>query len=143
MNALRHRLAVGIAAIAVVLLAGCSSAPKTPPSPPPQPELPPIKQPEVSPQERARLHTELGAGYYERGQMDVALDELGEAVKLDPGNARIYNIYGLVTPDGRKSRPSRTSALALARKFRDPPELGLVSVHHRRARESMPGSGCP
>ena len=28
--------------------------------------------------------------------MDVALEELNEAVKIDPNNARIYNIYGLV-----------------------------------------------
>ena len=33
------------------------------------------------------LHTELAAGYYERGQMDVALEELDEAMKLDPNNA--------------------------------------------------------
>lgn len=142
MNALRHRLAVGIAAIAVVLLAGCSSAPKAPPSPPPQPELPPIKQPEVSPQERARLHMELGAGYYERGQMDVALDELGEAVKLDPGNARIYNIYGLVYAwmgENAKAEQNFQRALALAPQDSETRQnWGWYLCTTGRARESIP-----
>ena len=31
---------------------------------------PPIRQQEVSPKDRANLHADLGAGYYEHGQMD-------------------------------------------------------------------------
>jgi type IV pilus assembly protein PilF len=50
----------------------------------------------VSPQQRAQLKTELAAGYYERGQMDIALEELGAARTLDPNYPKIYNIYGLV-----------------------------------------------
>jgi type IV pilus assembly protein PilF len=50
----------------------------------------------VSVAQRAQIRTDLAAGYYERGQMDVALQELGEAVKLDATNPRIYNVYGLV-----------------------------------------------
>jgi type IV pilus assembly protein PilF len=86
------------AAVALAwLLAACSSpAPKEPP-PPPQPEpQTPIKVEQVTPQRRSELHRELGAGYYERGQMDVAIDELNEAVKLDPNNAKAYNTYALV-----------------------------------------------
>lgn len=88
------RLAAALCIAAFV--AACSSAPKSPATPAPEAQLPPPKAPEVSPQERARLHTELAAGYYERGQMDVALDEAADAEKLDPGNAKVYNIYGLV-----------------------------------------------
>lgn len=78
-------------------VAGCESTssskqptvqlPVTPPPPPVQEAPAPY---------RAQLHTEIAAGFYERGQMEVALQELAEAVKLDPRNARIYNVYGLV-----------------------------------------------
>ena len=92
-------LPLRLAAVAclAVTLAACQSAPKSganPPAPEAQQATP--KAPEVSPQERAKLHTELAAGYYERGKMNVALDELGEAAKLDPASANVYNIYGLV-----------------------------------------------
>ena len=69
-----------------VLVAGCGSTPKSS-TPPQEPQLPTPKVAAVSPQERAKLHVELAAGYYERGQMDVALEELAEATKLDPDNA--------------------------------------------------------
>jgi type IV pilus assembly protein PilF len=46
--------------------------------------------------ERARTHTELGAGYYAQNQMAVALDEFTEAIKIDPGYALAYNGLGLV-----------------------------------------------
>ncbi len=79
----------------LIALAACSSAPKS--KEPAVAEVPPPAKPaEVSLAERARIHTELGAGYYERGQMEVAIDELNEAVKLDPNRAGAYNIYGLV-----------------------------------------------
>ncbi|HXZ95667.1 MAG TPA: type IV pilus biogenesis/stability protein PilW [Burkholderiales bacterium] len=45
---------------------------------------------------RAKVHTELAAGYYERGQMGFALDELKEALHADPTYAPAYNVMGLV-----------------------------------------------
>jgi type IV pilus assembly protein PilF len=47
-------------------------------------------------QTRARIHTELGAGYYSRGQYKVALDELQQALNADSGDAQAYGILGLV-----------------------------------------------
>ncbi len=47
-------------------------------------------------QKRAKIHTDLGAGYYERGQLGVALDELKEALRADPNYAPAYNVTGLV-----------------------------------------------
>ncbi len=79
----------------IAILVACSSAPKNK-EPAPAEAPPPAKPAPVSLTERARIHTELGAGYYERGQMDVAIEELNEAVKLDPNRAGAYNIYGLV-----------------------------------------------
>ena len=115
MNFLLRSFAVtGLAASLAVVLGACTSAPtastQRPPDPPPA-----VKLQEVSPQERANLHVDLGAGYYERGQMEVALEELGEAVKLDPNNARIYNIYGLVyTMLGENSKAEQNFQRALS-----------------------------
>jgi type IV pilus assembly protein PilF len=81
------------------LVAGCDSTPSRPtPPPPPVPNQPPVPAPiqEAPAPYRAQLHAEIAAGFFERGQMEVALQELGEAVKLDPRNPKIYNVYGLV-----------------------------------------------
>jgi type IV pilus assembly protein PilF len=103
-----------VAAVALTLVAGCSTkqtvqeSPQVVPLPAPQP---------ASPQVRAQLHTDLGAGYYERGQMDVALEELNAAVKIDPTYAQAYNIFGLVYAvlgDDRKAEQSFAQALQLA-----------------------------
>ena len=72
---------LGLAALAAAAaLAGCGSQPSQNAAPP--------GSPEANAQARARIHTELSAGYYARGQYDVALEELNEvgaAVALKPG----------------------------------------------------------
>jgi type IV pilus assembly protein PilF len=45
---------------------------------------------------RARLRLELASSYFEDGQTNVALDELKQALVLDPGFADAYNLRGLV-----------------------------------------------
>ncbi len=49
-----------------------------------------------SARQRAQIHTELGAAYFGRDQMGVALAELNEAVRLDSNYAPAYNVLGLV-----------------------------------------------
>jgi type IV pilus assembly protein PilF len=113
---LPRRAAWVLAALAATLLAGCASK-SSPTTPQPPEPPPPVRQQEASPQYRAQLHTELGAGYYERGQMDVAVEELTAAVKLDPNNARAYNIFGLVYAmlgENAKAEQSFQRALQLA-----------------------------
>jgi type IV pilus assembly protein PilF len=76
-----------------------------------------VKLQEASPKERAKLHADLGAGYFERGRMDVALEELNIAVKLDPEDARIYNLFGLVYAmlgEDPKAEQNFQRALAMA-----------------------------
>jgi len=128
---------------AVALAAGCTStsttAPPTvvPPVPPPPPVLKEAPLPV-----RANLRAELAAGYYERGQMDVALQELAEAVKLDPTNPKIYNVYGLVYATlGQDTDAARNfrKALELApndSEFRQ--NWGWYLCTHGQARESIP-----
>jgi type IV pilus assembly protein PilF len=54
------------------------------------------------PRNRARLHTELAALYYSRGNMGVALEELRIATKADANYAPAYSMFGLVYMDLRE-----------------------------------------
>lgn len=51
---------------------------------------------EAAQRERARIHTELGAGYYQQNQIAIALDEFTAAVGFDPTYSMAYNGLGLV-----------------------------------------------
>lgn len=48
------------------------------------------------PRNRARIHTDLAAAYLERGNMNVALEELRLATGADPGYAPAYSLFGMV-----------------------------------------------
>jgi len=72
---------------------------------------------ESNAQESARVHTELGAGYYAQNKMAIALDEFTHATKADPGYAPAYNglglVYGALGEDA-KAEESFKKSLALA-----------------------------
>jgi type IV pilus assembly protein PilF len=126
---------------AALALAACASKSPTT-TPPPQPEAAPVKAQEATVQQRAQIKTDLAAGYYERGQMDIALEELGEAAKLDPTNPRIYNIYGLVytmMADNAKAEENFRRAVALAPNDSDiRHNWGAFLCATGRAREAIP-----
>lgn len=44
----------------------------------------------------AKIHTELAAEYFHRGQLDVALEEVSEALKAQSNYALAYNVLGLI-----------------------------------------------
>jgi type IV pilus assembly protein PilF len=48
------------------------------------------------PKNRARIHTELGAMYFQNGHMSAALDELRIALAADSGYVQAYSVRGLV-----------------------------------------------
>ena len=140
-----HVLVSSLAALG--LLAGCSSDPKKAETPEQLQRAAPVRTSaaptpqQVPPAERARVHTDLAAGYYERGQMEVAIDELNVAVKLDPNYAQAYNIYGLVyamLAEDRKAEQNFERALLLAP---DDSEIhhnwGWYLCQHKREREAL------
>jgi len=45
---------------------------------------------------RARIRLELAAGYFQRGQVTVALDEVKQALNTDPSYADAYHLRGLI-----------------------------------------------
>src|SRR5450755_253472 len=135
-NHVRSRVLVAFVSLA--LLAACNSTPK---APEPEPRVPPPQQPPASPVERARMHTELAGGYYERGQMAVAIEELNFAVATDPNYAPAYNTYGLVYAmlgEDRKAEQSFQRALELAPNDSDiHHNWGWYLCQHKREREAL------
>jgi type IV pilus assembly protein PilF len=129
--------------LSLALLAACSSSGPVQPAPVPQPpETAPLApQPEMTPQQKSALRAELAAGYFERGQLDVALEELGQAVKLDPSNAKAYNLYGLVyalLSQDDKAEQNFQRALSLAPNDSEiRHNWGWYLCTHGKARESI------
>ena len=63
------------------------------------------------------MHTQLAAGYYARNQHNVALEELNEALKVEPKYAPAHNVLGLVYMELKeevKAEQSFKKALELA-----------------------------
>jgi len=101
-----------------------------------------LPQPQQTPPAvRARMHTDLAAGYYERGQMDIALDELNLAVGLDANYAPAYNVYGLVYAvlgENAKAEQNFMRALELAPSDSDiHHNWGWYLCQHKREREAL------
>jgi type IV pilus assembly protein PilF len=100
-------------ALAALLLAGCAA---------PGPEAPttdtgPIIAEPGEARQRARVHTELAAAYYGRGNMGVALEELRIATAADASYAPAHSMFGLVYMDLRENQLAEQSferALKLA-----------------------------
>ena len=69
------------------------------------------------PRNRARVHTELAAEYYSRGNMGVALEELRTATAADSTYAPAHSVFGLVYMELRENQLAEQSferALRLA-----------------------------
>jgi type IV pilus assembly protein PilF len=113
---LRAWLAAG-GVVTALAVAGCATNKPAAPQLPPQSDNTPVKEQQATPQQRAEIHRELAAGYYQRGQMDIALQELATARSFDPSNPKIYDIYGLVYAmlgEEQKARDNFQHALSIA-----------------------------
>jgi type IV pilus assembly protein PilF len=51
---------------------------------------------ETDTRRRARLRLELASGYFEEGKTEVALDEVKQAMAIDPSFAEAYDLRGLI-----------------------------------------------
>lgn len=90
---------------------------------------------------RARIHTELGAGYFSRGQYAVALSELNIALAAEPAYAPAYNILGLVRGDlkeDQKAEEAFRRAIALQPQYADAlNNYGLFLCQRGRVEEAL------
>ena len=140
-----RRIAVSLAIVATLAAACASKEPSEKSAAPqatPQPRLETVKVAEATPQQRAAIKTDLAAGYYERGQFEVAIDVLREAEQLDPNYARIFDVYGLVyTMLGEQQRAESSFRRALALAPNDPDiraNWGAYLCASGHERESIP-----
>lgn len=107
-----------LAMAAVLALAGCVSS---------QPDGPTGDTGTIvgevgDPRNRARIHTELAAAYYERGNMGVALEELRLATAADSSYAPAYSMFGVLymeLKDNPRAEDSFQRALRLSPKDPD------------------------
>ena len=60
-------------------------------------------------QTRARIHTELAAGYFELGNYGVALQEAAEALKSEPNYAPAFNVMGLIYMELRDDKAAESN----------------------------------
>ena len=98
----RPYLALLIAILGAALLAGCGEMRTTPTEP--MGESGTIVGEVSDPRNRAKVHTELAALYYGRGNMAVALEELRIATAADADYALAYSVFGLVYMELRENR---------------------------------------
>jgi len=117
------------------LLAGCAGQP---PSGSPSPEA----RSEREDDPRARIHTELGAGYFARGQYAIALQELRKARDADDRYAPAYNILGLVHGELREDRQAEENfrrAIDLSPGYSEAHNnFGIFLCQRKRGAEAMP-----
>jgi type IV pilus assembly protein PilF len=87
----------------MLIVAGCASTAPDPAT------YAPKTGAESDEQTRARIHTELAAGYLELGNYGVALQEAGEALKADPNYVAAFGVLGLVYMELRDDKAAETS----------------------------------
>lgn len=93
-----HRRGVtGLVLAVTALLAACSTTVSTTTGPINDVQARTGAQPETAdPKRRAQVRMELAAGYFQRGQFDVALEEIKRVLEIDPSQSAAYNLRGLI-----------------------------------------------
>lgn len=99
----------------VLVLAGCAS------NPPADPQGPLATQSES--QSRARIRLQLAIGYYEQRQLDVALEEVRQAIQADPDLADAHSVRGLIHMDRGENRFAEESFVQALRLAPDNPDF--------------------
>jgi type IV pilus assembly protein PilF len=109
---------VGIAG--TFMIAGCASPGASTASS--RYETPSDESPE---RRRARIQLELASGYFQEGKTDIALDDVKQAIAIDPSFTQAYDLRGLIMMrlnDNQAAEASFRQALSVSP--RDP------NVHH-------------
>ena len=121
-------------AASLLLLAGCASKPDTP-------DTGTIVGEVGDPRNRARVHTELAAAYYERGNMAVALEELRHATDADSSYAGAHSMFGLVYAELKETNKADDSFQRALRLSPNDPDInhayGWFLCQTSREKESI------
>jgi len=94
--------------LTAALLAGCGGVLQSSPTEP-SVDSGTIAGEVSDPRNRAKVHTELAALYYGRGNMAVALEELRVAAAADSNYALTYSMFGLVYMELRENQLAQTN----------------------------------
>lgn len=129
------RIGLGLAACAVaLLLGGCAGGPSG------QAELATASD-QTSAQKRAQIRMQLAIGYYEQGQLEVALDEIKLALQADPEYADGYGVRALIYMRMEEFALAEDNFLRALKLAPANPELsnnyGSFLCQNGRARESI------
>ena len=96
---------------------------------------------EGDPHKRAQVRLQLAAGYYQKGELEVAIREAGEASRLDPSLVGAYSLLGLIYMDlQRNSQAEDNFRHALSINAKDPEvnnNFGWFLCRTQREREAM------
>lgn len=127
-----HRsLAVAAVSLAV-LLVGCASTAR---------EQVSAAAPANSEQQRASLRLQLASAYYGQGQLDVAFEEVTQALLLVPDDAQAYGMRALILAGRQQILPAEKDFLYALRLAPHNPELsnnyGLFLCQTGRAAQSL------
>lgn len=98
-------------------------------------------QPEADPRRRAEIRLQLAGGYYQKGQLSVALEEAKRAVSFDPSYAAAHSMLGLIYLDLGDRREAETNYAQALRLDPNSPEIqnnhGWFLCQTGRERESI------
>jgi type IV pilus assembly protein PilF len=78
---------------------------------------------EGDPHRRAAVRLQLAAGYYQKGQLDVAIREATEATQIDPSKASAFGLLGLIYMDLDQNSQAQTNLRHALQLDPDDPEL--------------------
>ena len=102
---------------------------------------PSTAQPEADSRRRAEIRLQLASGYYQKGQLSVALDEVRRALSFDPNYALAHSMLGLIYLDLGDRREAEASYAQALRLDPDNPEVlnnhGWFLCQTGRERESI------
>lgn len=120
----------------MLVLAGCASGP----SATPQGELL-TSSDQTENQKRAGIRLQLAIGYYQQRQLNVALDEVKQALQADPNFADAYSVRGLIYMEMNENRLAEDSFLQALRLVPDNPDFnnnyGWFLCQNGRERQSI------
>lgn len=109
---------IASAAVFAALLAGCASNPAAD-----APGELLTNSDQTDSQRRARIRLQLAIGYYEQRQMPVALDEIKQALQVDPNFAEAYSMRALIYMDMGENRLAEDSFLQAIRLAPNTPDF--------------------
>lgn len=133
----RRSVWLGISLLSAILLLGCAARPAVAPDS----ELA-TSFDKTDNQKRARIRLQLAIGYYQQGQLNVALDEVKLALQTDPNLADAYSMAALIYMDQGETRQAEENFMRALRLAPNDPDLsnnyGWFLCQNGRAHQSIP-----